>query len=70
MVRKEGVAFARDEHIHGICAVGAAIYDRMGNLSAVSIPLPSIRFYGNEEKLAAALLNTCQTINQHFDMKQ
>lgn len=70
VVRKEGVAFASDEHIHGICAVGAAIYDRMGNLSAVSIPLPSIRFYGNEEKLAAALLNTCQTINQHFAINQ
>lgn len=69
VVRKEGVAFAREEHIHGICAVGAAIFDRMGNLSAVSIPVPSIRFYGNEEKLAAALLHTCQTINQHFDRR-
>ncbi|MEH7377992.1 MULTISPECIES: IclR family transcriptional regulator [Bacillaceae] len=69
VVRKEGVAFAREEHIQGICAVGAVIFDRMGNLSAISIPLPSIRFYGNEEKLAAALLHTCQTINQHFNNK-
>ena len=28
VVRKEGVAFAREEHIHGICAVGAAVFDR------------------------------------------
>lgn len=69
MVRKKGVAFAKEEHIHGISAVGAAVFDRMGNLSAVSIPLPSTRFYGNEEKLAAALLNTCQSINQHFEIK-
>ena len=69
-VRKEGVAFAREEHIHGICAVGAVVFDSMGNLSAISIPLPSTRFYGNEEKLAAALLDTCQTINQHFAIKQ
>ena len=69
-VRKEGVSFAREEHIHGICAVGATIIDGMGNLSAVSIPLPSTRFYGNEEKLATALHNTCQRINQHFAIKQ
>ena len=70
MVRKEGVSFAREEHIHGICAVAAVVFDRMGNLSAVSIPLPSIRFYGNEEKLATALHNTCQQINQHFDIEK
>ncbi|MGJ9458451.1 IclR family transcriptional regulator [Oceanobacillus sp. CF4.6] len=65
VIRKEGVAFAREEHITGICAVGAVVYDRLGNLSAVSIPLPSTRFYGNEEKLATAILETCQNINQH-----
>ncbi len=70
VVRKEGVSFAREEHIHGICAVAAAIRDEMGNLSAVSIPIPSIRFYGNEQRLATALHNTCQTINQHFATKQ
>ncbi|MEH7305847.1 IclR family transcriptional regulator [Neobacillus drentensis] len=66
VVRQQGVAFAREEHIKGICAVGAVIGDQMGNLSAVSIPLPSTRFYGNEEKLASALRDTCQAINQHF----
>lgn len=66
-VRKKGVAFSREEHIEGICAVGAVVVDRLGNRSAVSIPLPSTRFYGNEEKLVSALLNTCQTINRHFE---
>ena len=70
MARKEGVSFAREEHIHGICAVAQLLRMSMGNLSAVSIPVPSIRFYGNEEKLATALHNTCQTINQHFATKQ
>ncbi|WHY91407.1 IclR family transcriptional regulator [Neobacillus cucumis] len=70
VVRKEGVSFAREEHIPGICAVGAAILDSMGNLSAVSIPLPSTRFYGNEQKLSVALRNTCQAINQHFNIKK
>jgi DNA-binding IclR family transcriptional regulator len=65
-VRKEGVAFTREEHIDGVCAVGAVVVDRLGNRSAVSIPLPSTRFYGNEEKLVSSLLNTCKKINQHF----
>ncbi|MEH7176313.1 IclR family transcriptional regulator [Neobacillus vireti] len=69
VVRNHGVAFAREEHIEGICAVGAVVVDRMGNLSAISIPLPATRFYGNEEKLAAALLDTCKNINRHFDFK-
>lgn len=67
VVRKEGVAFTKEEHIHGICAVGAVVFDSMKNLSAVSIPLPATRFYGNEERLATALLETCQKINEHFN---
>lgn len=70
IVRKEGVAFTREEHIHGICAVGAVVFDGMKNISAVSIPLPATRFYGNEQKLVTALLKTCQKINKHFDIKQ
>ena len=70
VVRKEGVAFTREEHIDGICAVGAVVFDSMRNLSAISIPLPATRFYGKEEKLATALLKTCQKINKHFDIKQ
>ncbi|MGG3466051.1 IclR family transcriptional regulator [Neobacillus pocheonensis] len=66
-VRKTGIAFAREEHIQGICAVGATVFDRFGNLTAISIPLPSTRFYGNEEKLATALLHACQAIIQHFN---
>ncbi|MDM5328960.1 IclR family transcriptional regulator [Neobacillus sp. CF12] len=67
MVRREGVAFSREEHIEGICAVGAVVVDRLGNRSAVSIPLPSIRFYGNEAKLVTALIKTCQNIILHFE---
>ncbi len=69
MIRKTRVAFAKEEHIQGICAIGAVVSDRAGNLSAVSIPVPSIRFYGNEEKLSVALIKTCQLINQHFELK-
>ncbi|MBB6446309.1 IclR family transcriptional regulator [Bacillus benzoevorans] len=69
MVRREGVAYSREEHIHGVCAIGAAVVDRMKNVCAVSIPLPAARFFGNEKKLAEALHNTCQTIKKHFDLQ-
>ncbi|MCQ6276087.1 IclR family transcriptional regulator [Bacillus sp. V3B] len=69
-VRREGVAFSKEEHVHGVCAVGAVVFDRIGNRSAISIPLPSTRFYGNEDKLTTALLETCQTIDQHYHTKR
>lgn len=65
-VRFEGVAYDREEHTLGICAVGAAIHGPLNSLAALSIPVPSVRFYGNEEKLKAALLETCEAIDRRF----
>ena len=65
-VRMEGVAFDREEHTQGICAVGAAIQGLMGALAAISIPVPSVRFYDNESKFVPALIRTCEAINQRF----
>ena len=65
-VRSEGVAFDREEHTLGICAVGAAIQGLMGALAAISIPVPSVRFYGNEEKFVSAIIQTGEVINQRF----
>lgn len=69
IIRQEGVAFTKEEHIHGVCAVGAVIFDRMKNISAVSIPIPATRFYGNEQKLMTALFKACQRINEHFETR-
>lgn len=66
-VKAAHVAYDREEHTIGICAVSAVVRDATGTLAAISIPVPSIRFYGNEEKLATALLNTCSLIRRHFD---
>jgi DNA-binding IclR family transcriptional regulator len=65
-IRIERIAFDREEHTMGICAVGSAIQDVLGNLVAITIPLPSIRFYGNEQKLASMLLHTCDRIRKEF----
>lgn len=65
-IRVEGVAYDREEHTAGICAVGVALHDPMGSLAAVTIPLPSARFYGHEQELAATLLQTCERIKRRI----
>lgn len=58
-VRHTRVAFDREEHTLGICAVGAIIHDPYGPIAAISVPVPSERFAGNEDRLAASLLRVC-----------
>lgn len=62
-VRRTGVAYDEEEHTLGISAVGAAIRDQFGAVAAVTIPLPSQRYQGNEDTLVQALLRTCKRIN-------
>lgn len=52
-VRETGVAFDREEHTEGICAIGAVV--GTDATAAISIPAPAQRFYGREEELAAAI---------------
>jgi DNA-binding IclR family transcriptional regulator len=65
-VHQEGIAYDREEHTLGICAVGAVVYAPTDRFAAISIPVPTVRFYGNEEKLASQLLQTCQAINSRY----
>jgi DNA-binding IclR family transcriptional regulator len=57
-VRRSHVAFDREEHTDGICAVGATVVDFSGRPLGISVPMPAQRFYGNEEQLADALRET------------
>ena len=61
-VRKNKVAFDREEHSEGISAIGTVVTTAEGPLAAVTIPLPTQRFTGNEKKLTAALLRTRRAI--------
>lgn len=54
-VGEHGVAFDREEHTEGICAVAAAVWDAAGPAAAISVPVPVQRFAGREQELAAAL---------------
>ena len=63
-VRAEGVAFDREEHTEGICAVGRTIPDGVGGRAALTIPLPALRFYGREALLAKSLTQACARISE------
>jgi DNA-binding IclR family transcriptional regulator len=62
-IRTNGVAFDHDEHTVGVSAVGGAIRDAWGEIAAVTVPVPTQRFLGREEEIAAALLETCRELN-------
>ena len=57
-VRKTGVAFDREEHTQGICAAGVATRDPLGNVIAISVPVPAQRFYQHQQNIAAQLRAT------------
>jgi DNA-binding IclR family transcriptional regulator len=59
-IREDGVAHDREEHTLGICAVGAVVCDPYGPVAAISVPVPTQRFIGNEAELARVLLETCR----------
>jgi DNA-binding IclR family transcriptional regulator len=62
-IRAEGVAYDREEHTEGICAVGIAIPLIRENRAAITIVLPSVRFYDKEQNLAALLQTIYKRIN-------
>ncbi len=62
-IRRTGIAFDREEHTVGICAVGGCLEFGNGEVVAISIPLPAGRFYGQEERLSQALLSTLTRIS-------
>jgi DNA-binding IclR family transcriptional regulator len=59
-VRAEGVAYDREEHTVGISAVGAVVRDPYGPVAAISVPMPTQRFVGNEAELARVLVEACR----------
>ena len=54
-IREEGVAFSQEEHELGTCAVATFLRDPFGRKLALSVPVPSIRFYGSQHQLVDGL---------------
>jgi DNA-binding IclR family transcriptional regulator len=70
-VRAEGIAYDREEHTDGICAVGTVVRGLAGLSVAVSIPAPAQRFYGREAALREALLGWVQRVESELgDLEQ
>jgi 3-phenylpropionate/trans-cinnamate dioxygenase ferredoxin reductase component len=56
-IRAGGVAYDREEHTEGICAVGAVVHGPGGEpLGAISIPVPAHRFAAAEDRITRRLL--------------
>lgn len=66
-VRSAGVAFDREEHTEGICAAGAALFDRLGNRIAISVPVPAQRFTGREINIANRLKATREALHERLN---
>ncbi|MFN3657364.1 MAG: IclR family transcriptional regulator [Pseudolabrys sp.] len=55
-VRRSSVAFDREEHTAGICAAGVVLHDPLGNVVAISVPVPTQRFANRQNLIAERLL--------------
>lgn len=58
--RKTELAYDLDEHTMGISAVGIAFRDWMGELYAISVPVPSSRFIEVRSRVEDALVRTAR----------
>ena len=58
-IRQTGIAYDLEEHTLGISAVGTPIIGPEGEIAAISIPTPSVRFNDTMHQLEAAL-NDCR----------
>jgi len=65
-VRRSGVAYDREEHTLGICAVGVAMQDSLGNSVAISVPVPTQRFQNRRALIAERLLATKHAMQTHM----
>ena len=66
-VRRAGVAYDREEHTQGICAVGVAMQDPLGNSVAISVPVPTQRFPNQRAMIAERLIATKHAMQAHMN---
>lgn len=66
MIRKQGLAYDLDEHSAGVSAIGFSFNDWLGDLHAISIPVPSTRFPRQRAIIEQALLETAANIHKTF----
>jgi DNA-binding IclR family transcriptional regulator len=67
VARRTGVAYDREEHTLGVCAVGVALQDPLGNSIAISVPVPSQRFLDRHTLIAERLMATKRALETHMN---
>lgn len=55
---KSGVTYDLEEHSEGICAIGTALRDALGQEYSLSIPVPAARFESRRQQLSKLLKKT------------
>jgi DNA-binding IclR family transcriptional regulator len=65
--RKTGIAYNREEATRGICSSAIAIRGSSGALLAISVPVPTQRYWDLEEKITRVLLETRKEALAAFD---
>jgi len=63
-IRASGISYDREEHTAGICAAGTVVTDRFGNMLAISVPMPTSRFVGQERSIERELLQCRREIEK------
>lgn len=63
-IRKNGVAYDREENSAGISAIAMSVRSPSGELAAISIPVPTQRFGENEQALVKLLRRHVETLQQ------
>jgi len=63
------VAFDLEEHTEGICAVGTAVFDKVGKPYAISIPVPAQRYHQSIDDLISKLLSCATSFATHLGGK-
>jgi DNA-binding IclR family transcriptional regulator len=65
-IRETGVAFDREEQTIGISAAGVALRAPSGEFAALTVPMPTQRFVGNEDTIARALLEVKRDVEATY----
>jgi DNA-binding IclR family transcriptional regulator len=67
-IRADGIASDREEHTLVIFSVGAVVNAPQDTMAVITIPVPSIRFYVNEDEFVSALTQTCMVIYWRYKL--
>jgi DNA-binding IclR family transcriptional regulator len=66
-IAENGIARDDDEHTDGISALGFAFEDWIGNIHAISVPVPTSRFSRQNAKIEAEIRATQKNIAKMMD---